>query len=153
MCNNIPLGLTIYLYTQEKEKEMKKELQFNQITILLGLCTCLVGLILTPIVDNISSESSGVGLALSLLSGTYLSTILSMMLIVLLGGTFIFAKNSVVKYIGYGLCAFSLFFGLPLVAQGTSSTGMLIFGIGTILMSIGVVLYVISIALDYFDVY
>ena len=153
MCNNIPLGIAIYLYTQEKEKQMKKELQFNQIVILFGLCMCFVGLILTPIVDDLTSNSSAVTVALSVLTGNYITTFLSIMLIVLLGGTFIFAKNIVVKNVGYGLCAFSLFFGLPQVVNGITYTGLLIFGIGTIFMAIGSILYLFSLISKALDVY
>ncbi len=124
---------------------MKKELKFNQITIILGLFISMIGLILTPLVDDISQAI----MFFALLSDSYISV----MLIILLGGTFIFAKNIIVKNIGYGLCGFSLIFGLPYVIQGTLYTGLLIFGIGTILMCLGSLLYTLSLILDYFDFY
>lgn len=108
---------------------MKK--QVNQIMIFIGLTVALVGLFLTPIIDYppFYAEASFITLGL----------------LVVLAGTFIFAKNTVVKNVGYGLCVISGIVGASFLTS--LATGLLIFAVGTLVMFLGTFIYYIVLVL------
>ena len=102
---------------------MKK--QVNQIFIFIGFAVAFLGLLLNATIDYRPSTSAS-----------------SLGLVALLGATFIFAKNSVVKNVGYGLCALSAITSFPLFAS--TDPGLLIYTIGTVIMLLGVLIYFVS---------
>ena len=108
---------------------MKK--QVNQIFIFIGLTIALVGLFLTPIIDYPPFYAGASFITLGLL--------------VVLAGTFIFAKNTVVKNVGYGLCAMSGIVGASFLTS--LAAGLLIFAVGTLLMFLGTFIYYIVLVL------
>ena len=106
---------------------MKK--QVNQIFIFIGFAVAFLGLLLNATIDYMPSTSAS-----------------SLGLVALLGATFIFAKNSVVKNVGYGLCALSAITSFPLFAS--TDPGLLIYTIGTVIMLLGVLIYFVSLVLN-----
>lgn len=106
---------------------MKK--QVNQIFIFIGFAVAFLGLLLNATIDYRPSTSAS-----------------SLGLVALLGSTFIFAKNSVVKNVGYGLCALSAITSFPLFAS--TDPGLLIYTIGTVIMLLGVLIYFVSLVLN-----
>ena len=106
---------------------MKK--QVNQIFIFIGFAVAFLGLLLNATIDYRPSTSAS-----------------SLGLVALLGATFIFAKNSVVKNVGYGLCALSAITSFPLFAS--TDPGLLIYTIGTVIMLLGVLIYFVSLVLN-----
>ena len=111
---------------------MKKEV--NKILIVIGLLVSILGLILSPFMDMFLVDAT--------------ISLISLGLIVLLGGTFVFAKNNIVKNIGYGLCALSIVQASPFFFY-SGTMGLMLYGIGTVVMFVGALLYVIVLTLQY----
>ena len=105
---------------------MKKE--FNKIIIFIGFIVCVIGLL-------IASTSPLLGTTINTLS-----------IAPLLAVTFIFAKNSVVKNVGYGLCGINISTALSCFNYGELS----VVGVGLIIMFFGAFIYFLTLVLAFF---
>lgn len=110
---------------------MKREL--NQIVIFIGFLAYAVGLIVGALIGDFR---------FAMLSTSALT--------VVLGCFFVFAKNEVLKYIGYGLCVISGTEGLANVIKGYTGTGGIICYIGQVILLVGVVIVFIRLVLKLF---
>lgn len=106
---------------------MKKEL--NKIIIFIGIVIVAVG----NIIESISTYNGVTG---------------SLLLLVGIGGCFIFAKNDTLKNVGYIICAFCGICGLNylvnIVSGGVVKAG------GSIVILVGVLLYYLKVVLAFF---
>lgn len=120
---------------------MKKEI--NQILIVIGFIVVLVGLILAPITSVVPSIDGGEVIIPAQIN------LSSIAIVSLLGATFIFAKNSIVKNIGYGLCAIDAGVALNALFNGYN-IGLMIYAFGYFIMLIGALLYFLVVVLKFF---
>lgn len=110
---------------------MKKEV--NQIVIFIGFIIYVVGLVLSALMSDI---------AFSVVS---LSSVA-----VVLGLCFVFAKNEVVKKVGYGLCVVGGADGLYSLLGTYYGLGAQICYIGQVVMFVGVIIFFISMMARFF---
>ena len=107
---------------------MKKSL--NQILIAIGFIIAAVGAILQPLLHSPATS-------------LYIEA-----LIAVLAVCFIYAKNDILKNVGYGLCLVCASIGL--VYMSSASTGQMLFAIGSLVMALGAFLYLIILILKFF---
>ena len=109
---------------------MKKE--FNKTIIFIGFTFCVIGLLLAALMAPIGT------------------TLTSFSIIPLLAVTFIFAKNSIVKNVGYGLCAINISTAVSLIIDSNDNSGLIFIGVGLVLMFVGALAYFLLLVLSYF---
>ncbi len=112
---------------------MKKEI--NKMIMFIGFSIMLVGMLLMGFSEEATLEETAMT---------------TLVLPALFATTFIFAKNSVVKNIGYGLGAISGMDGISVIVIKGIHMSTMIFSIGLILMLVSSILYFISLCLTFF---
>ncbi len=106
---------------------MKKEI--NKIVIFIGFIVYAIGLIASAFIGDVQFAS-----------------LTTSSIMVILGVFFIFAKNEVIKNIGYGLCVVCGATGLFSLINVHNGTGAMICFVGEVIILVGVVIKFISIA-------
>ena len=129
MSYSSPLGLT-YFCLRTKENKMKKE--FNKILMIIGFVVASLGAILVPVV----SSSAG-----SLLSTAFIAPILAI--------CFVFAKNNVLKNVGYALTVLCAIYGVTYLVYGTDIDSLLM-GAGLLIMFAATLIYFLLLCLKFF---
>ncbi len=117
---------------------MKKE--WNKVVMVIGFLVSVLGAIIGAI-----ESLKGATLILGYATST--------MLVALLGAAFVFAKNSVVKNVGYGLAAIVGVWGIATIMDVnavTAAVGYMISCVGAIIMLVASFIYFIVLALDFF---
>lgn len=111
-----------------------KKFEINKIVIFVGFVFYVLGMLL----DTFSFNP------------TFVASLQATSIYVLLGAFFIYAKNTVVQKIGYGLCAISGIIGLYTILWTDFTTGALISSCGSVIMLLGSIIVFITLILSLF---
>lgn len=110
---------------------MKKE--FNKILMVVGFVVAALGAFLMPMMVKVVEST---------LSSTYI-------IVPILAVCFVFAKNNVLKNVGYALTVLCGIDGINCLING-SGTALILIGIGLLTMFVAAVIYFLLLCLKYF---